>query len=76
LLLEQDCDVWIADEFGAVLDRITAKVVAYNLQKVARKAGKTVMVATTHTDLIDELGPDLLVKKRFHDRVEVERPNE
>jgi ABC-type ATPase with predicted acetyltransferase domain len=74
LLLEQDADVWVADEFGAVLDRITAKVVAFNFQKVARKAGKTVIVATTHTDLVDELSPDTIIKKRFHDRVEVETP--
>lgn len=75
-LLEQNADVWVADEFGAVLDRTTAKVVAYNLQKVARRAGKTVMVATTHTDLVDELAPDLVVRKRFHERVSLERPNE
>ncbi|MCR9222948.1 MAG: DUF2075 domain-containing protein [Hyphomonas sp.] len=75
-LLEQNADVWVADEFGAVLDRTTAKVVAYNLQKVARKAGKTVMVATTHTDLVDELAPNLIVRKRFHERVSLERPDE
>ena len=75
-LLEQDADVWVADEFGAVLDRTTAKVVAYNLQKVARRVGKTVMVATTHTDLVDELAPDIIVRKRFHERVTLERPNE
>lgn len=74
-LLEQDADVWVADEFGAVLDRTTAKVVAFNLQKVARKATKTVMVATTHTDLVDELAPSLVVRKRFHERVSLERPD-
>lgn len=74
LLLERDADVWVADEFGAVLDRVTAKVCAYNLQKVARGAGKSVLVATTHTDLIDELAPDMIVSKRFHDRVQVTRP--
>lgn len=74
LLLERDADVWVADEFGAVLDRVTAKVCAYNLQKVARGAGKSVIVATTHTDLIDELAPDMIVSKRFHDRVQVIRP--
>lgn len=74
LLLERDADVWVADEFGAVLDRVTAKVCAFNLQKVARSAGKSVIVATTHTDLIDELAPDLVVTKRFHDRVQLIRP--
>lgn len=72
-LLEQGSDVWIADEFGAVLDRVTAKVVAYNLQKVARKNGKTLVLATTHNDMIDELGPDIIVRKRFKDRIDIER---
>lgn len=71
-LLEQDSDVWVADEFGAVLDRITAEVVAFNCQKTARKYGKTLIVATTHDDLITPMGPNLLIKKRFHDRVSVE----
>lgn len=68
-LISEGYRVICADEFGAVLDRTTAKVVAYNLQKQARMAGVTVIVATTHKDLIDELGPDLLVEKRFRERV-------
>lgn len=71
-LLESDADVWVADEFGAVLDRTTAKVVAFNMQKQARKQGKTLIVATTHTDLASELGPNMTVHKRFHARVEIE----
>lgn len=72
-LMEQEADVWIADEFGAVLDRVTAKVIAFNVQKVARANGKTLMIATTHTDLKDELGPDLTITKRFRERVDVEQ---
>ena len=72
MLLNQGTDVWVADEFGAVLDRVTAKAVAFNLQKVARANGKTLIVATTHTDLKDELGPDLTITKRFREKVEVE----
>jgi hypothetical protein len=72
-VLESGADVWIADEFGAVLDRVTAKVVAYNMQKVARRQNKTLMVATTHTDLRDELGASLYLMKRFRERVDVER---
>ncbi|SER26410.1 hypothetical protein SAMN05216548_11422 [Faunimonas pinastri] len=71
-VMESGADVWIADEFGAVLDRVTAKVIAFNVQKVARAQGKTLMVATTHTDLKDELGPDLTITKRFRERVDVE----
>lgn len=71
-VLESGADVWIADEFGAVLDRVCAKVIAFNLQKVARTQGKTLIVATTHTDLKDELGPSLTIIKRFRERVDVE----
>ena len=72
-VMESDADVWVADEFGAVLDRVTAKVIAFNVQKVARAMGKTLMVATTHTDLKEELGPDLTVTKRFREKVEMEQ---
>lgn len=71
-LIEGDADVWVADEFGAVLDRVTAKIVAWNLGKVARSLGKTLIVATTHTDLRDELAPSLTITKRFHERIKIE----
>ena len=71
-VMESDADVWIADEFGAVLDRVTAKVIAFNMQKVARATGKTLVVATTHTDMKDELAPNLLITKRFRERVDIE----
>ena len=72
-IMESDADVWIADEFGAVLDRITAKVIAFNIQKVARANNKTLMVATTHTDMKEELSPSLMITKRFRERVGVEK---
>lgn len=72
-LLEADVDVWVADEFGAVLDRTTAKTISYNISRLARKMGKTVIVATTHTDLVEELAPTLLIQKRFQDRIDVTR---
>ncbi len=75
-VMEQDADVWIADEFGAILDRVTAKAVAYNMAKVARRLGKIFMVATTHTDLVPELAPNLYVEKRFREKVEIERSQE
>lgn len=72
ILMASDADVWIADEFGAVLDRTTAKLVAFSMQKVARRMGKTFMIATTHDDLKEELGPSLTITKRFREKVEVE----
>jgi ABC-type transport system involved in cytochrome c biogenesis ATPase subunit len=38
--------VWLVDEFCASLDRVMARVVAYLFQKVSRKFGKTVVVAS------------------------------
>lgn len=71
--IETRADVWVADEFLAVLDRTAAKVIAFSLQKTARRAGATVIVATTHTDMVDDLYPDLVVEKRFREKVRIEQ---
>lgn len=65
--------VWIIDEFCACLDRVMAKIIAYLIQKVARKLGKTVVAATTHEDLVEDFQPDVLVYKGFEKDVEVAR---
>lgn len=70
--VEADADVWVADEFLAVLDRIAAKVIAYSIQKTARKAGATVIVATTHTDMVNDLSPDLLIEKRYREKLRID----
>jgi ABC-type lipoprotein export system ATPase subunit/GNAT superfamily N-acetyltransferase len=64
-LMENGKQWWIADEFCSVLDRDTAKIVAFNVQKIARQMGKAVVVATTHTDLLEDLSPNVHVHKRF-----------
>jgi uncharacterized protein len=74
--VESDADVWVADEFMAVLDRTAAKVIAYSVQKTARKAKKTVIVATTHTDMVEDLSPDLFVEKRYMQKLRIEKQNE
>lgn len=71
MVLDSGADVWIADEFGAVLDRVTARVVAFNMAKVARKEGKIFMVATTHSDMVEELAPDVFIEKKFREKVRV-----
>ncbi|WP_049140260.1 ATP-binding cassette domain-containing protein [Klebsiella variicola] len=71
-LIESGADVWVADEFGAVLDRVTAQVVASNLQRAARKVGATVIVATTHEDLVNALRPSVQITKHFKERVKVD----
>ena len=70
-LIESGAQWWIMDEFCATLDRETAKIVAYNVQKLARKLGKAVIAATTHTDLFDDLCPSVHIHKRFGREVTV-----
>ena len=70
--IETGADVWVADEFMAVLDRTAAKVIAYSIQKTARKVGATVVVATTHTDMVRDLGPDLFIEKRYREKLRIE----
>lgn len=75
-IIESGAKVWVADEFLAVLDRTTAKVIAFNLQKVARKVGATLIVATTHTDMVNDLAPNLYINKRYREKIEIVRAPE
>lgn len=52
----------LADEFAAVLDRTLARVVAFNVRKLCTRSGAGFLLATTHDDLTDDLGPDLWVR--------------
>ncbi len=70
-LMESGRQWWMADEFCSVLDRDTAKIVAFNLQKLARQMGKAVVVATTHTDLFEDLQPSVHIHKRFGKEISV-----
>ncbi|MEM2507307.1 MAG: GNAT family N-acetyltransferase [Nitrososphaeria archaeon] len=70
-MIESGAQFWILDEFAATLDRDTAKIVAYNLQKLARQQGKAVLAATTHTDLFEDLNPSVHIHKRFGKEITV-----
>jgi hypothetical protein len=54
---------WLMGEFAACLDRDTAKIIAFNLQKIARQQGKAVIAATTHNELLLDLAPSVLVQR-------------
>jgi ABC-type ATPase fused to a predicted acetyltransferase domain len=71
-LIESDKQWWLMDEFAACLDRDTAKIIAYNLQKIARQQGKAVIAATTHSDLTEDLKPSVLVRKRFGEEIRID----
>ena len=63
----------LADEFCAVLDRTLAKVLAFNVRKLASRSGVGFLLATTHDDLIDDLNPNLLVRCHGDGVIDVER---
>ncbi|MBX3442905.1 MAG: hypothetical protein KF774_10905 [Planctomyces sp.] len=60
---------WVlADEFTATLDRTLAKVLSFNVRRLADRTGIGFLAATTHEDVADDLQPDL------HVRCELDRP--
>lgn len=64
-LIAADADVWIADEFCATLDPITANIVSRNLRRCAKKLGVTVILAAASwSEFIHELQPDTIVHLR------------
>lgn len=70
-LIESKTQWWVLDEFAATLDRDTAKIVAFNLQKQARAHDRAVLAATTHTDLFTDLAPSVHVHKRYGKEISV-----
>lgn len=50
------------DEFTAILHRRMAKAVAHNLRKLVSRRGLTLVVATTHEDVVHDLQPDRIVR--------------
>jgi len=56
--------VLVADEFCSTLDRLCARAMAYRLRRLVDRHGLTVLAASAHDDLIDDLAPDVLVVQR------------
>ncbi|MCC6680054.1 MAG: ATP-binding cassette domain-containing protein [Phycisphaeraceae bacterium] len=69
-------DKWcvvLADEFGAALDRVTAKVIAANVRKWTTDKSVCFVAATTHDDLLEELSPDCLIEQHLGAELEMVR---
>jgi len=60
-----------ADEFCSALDRITAATVAYNVCRLARRTGTTLLLASSRDDILLDLAPDVLIVKDFSGPAEV-----
>lgn len=72
-LIESNQKVWCIDEFCSFLDRTTAHIVSYNIQKIARKLDKTVIVATAHNDLQEFLQADYIFDFGMGEGLTIER---
>ena len=74
LAISRKPDWIVADEFSATLDRTLAKVIAYNLRRLADKTGIGFLLATTHEDILADLDPTLHIICRGDGEIEVRRP--
>lgn len=64
-LIASDADVWVADEFCANLDPLTAAIVARNLRRCAKTLGVTALLAAANWgSFIEELRPDVIIHLR------------
>ena len=62
-LIASGCNVWLADEFCANLDVVTANVVANRMQRIARQLGATLLVASSQPEsFAASLEPDRVVR--------------
>ena len=52
-----------ADEFCSELDRITASSVSHKIRQYADKTGTTFILASSHSDTLLDLAPDVIVRK-------------
>jgi ABC-type ATPase with predicted acetyltransferase domain len=72
-LIESNQNVWCIDEFCSFLDRTTAKIVSYNIQKIARRLHKKLIVATAHNDLQEHLQADYVFDFDMGEGLVIER---
>jgi len=64
-LIASSANVWVADEFCATLDPVTANIVSRNLRRCAKELGVTVLLAAANWgDFVHELRPDTTVHLR------------
>jgi ABC-type glutathione transport system ATPase component len=64
----------VADEFTATLDRTLARVIAFNIRRLADRMGVGFLLATTHEDVAEDLSPDVHVCCRLDGAIEVRSP--
>jgi len=68
---EDPAVVVLADEFGATLDRQTARILATQVRKWTYRWPVCFVAATSHDDLLESLEPDVLIEKPLSERIDV-----
>ena len=71
LALSQQTRWIVADEFTATLDRTLARIIAFNIQRLAQRTGTSFLLATTHEDVVADLAPQLHVQCRLDGEIAV-----
>jgi ABC-type ATPase involved in cell division len=73
MLLASGATHLCADEFLTAVDRVAARTIAWRFQRLCRRRGLVALVATSHDDLLDALGPDTLVSVALGGAVRISR---
>jgi uncharacterized protein len=68
---QDSLNLLVCDEFCSTLDRMCARTVAYRVRRLADAEGITVLAASAHDDLVEDLAPDVLIIKHEGRDVEV-----
>ena len=61
LAISKQPETIIADEFAATLDRTLAKLIAFNVHRLAHKRSIRFLIATNHSDIQADLNPNLTI---------------
>ncbi len=61
LLMTQQNDLSVIDEWTSVVDRTVAKAMSFCVQKFARKQKKQIILLSCHADIIEWVKPDWLI---------------
>ncbi len=64
----------LCDEFGSSLHRRLARAIAFNLRKLVSREGLTLVVATAHADVEEDLRPNAVIRLSRRGDVTVARP--
>lgn len=69
--LSAKSNIVFADEFGSLLDRVTASCISSSLRKFADRHNVTFILASAHNDTLMDLLPDVIVKRDFSNGTDI-----